>query len=375
MARDPSRRGRSSVASIPAPVRDVVTAVMRRSHIPGLSLAMTSHDQLLCADAFGYASLSARLPATPRTSYLWFSMSKVVTATAALRLADEGRLDLDAPIATYVPGYANSHGSAQPRVRQLLNHTAGVANPLPLRWVRPAGDAAPDPRELLTRLLAKHGKPKYEIGGQAHYSNLGYLMLAEIVGSAAGCPFEQYVGDAVLRPAGMRHTGYRYRDGGERAIGYIRTPRAATPAVKALLPRGLVGQRHHRYLSFRPFLVDGAGYGGLVGDVVDAARLAALHLNDGSIDGHRILAVPTARRMRRVDTPGAKLDLGLAWFRKAAQRNASPAFVEHHGAGGGFYNVMRLYPELRIGMVLMANTTAAYDHDLVFDVLRQEIQL
>jgi CubicO group peptidase (beta-lactamase class C family) len=373
MAEDHSRPRRSSVAPVPAPVRDVVNAVMRRSHIPGLSLAMTSHDQLLCADAFGYASLSTRLPATPRTSYLWFSMSKIVTATAALRLADEGRLDLDTPITTYVPGYPNSHMSARPRVRQLLNHTAGVANPLPLRWVRPAGDAAPDPQEFLTQLLVKHGKPRYEIGGQAHYSNLGYLILAEIVALTAGRPFEQYVDDAVLRPAGMHHTGYRYRNDGERATGYIRMPRAATPAVKALLPRGLVGQRHCRYLSFRPFLVNGAGYGGLVGDVVDTARLAALHLNDGSIDGHRVLAGDTARRMRRIDTPGTKFDLGLAWFRKVGRREASPTFIEHYGAGGGFYNVIRLYPDLRVGMVLMANTTAAYDHDLVFDSLRQEL--
>ena len=63
--------------------------------------------------------------ATPFTSSLWFSMSKLVTATAAVRLADEGRLDLDAPYSEYLGGRPG--GSAT--VRQLLSHTAGIANP------------------------------------------------------------------------------------------------------------------------------------------------------------------------------------------------------------------------------------------------------
>jgi CubicO group peptidase (beta-lactamase class C family) len=61
--------------------------------------------------------------------------------------------------------------------------------------------------------------------------------------------------------------------------------------------------------------------------------------------------------MRAVRTPGRRLDLGLDWFRRPEDRGASPAFVEHWGTGGGFCNAMRLYPDLGLGMVVMANTT------------------
>ncbi|MGZ4594929.1 MAG: serine hydrolase [Actinomycetes bacterium] len=66
--------------------------------------------------------------------------------------------------------------------------------------------------------------------------------------------------------------------------------------------------------------------------------------------------------MRTIDTPGKPFDLGLGWFRSAADRSARPAFVEHLGGGGGFHNVLRIYPDLGIGVALMANATAGYDH-------------
>ena len=339
--------------------------------VPGFSVAVTRHDRLLYAVGFGQADLRTARRATPETSYLWFSMSKIATATAALRLADEGRLDLRTPIAEYGLGYPVGPTPEQPVVGQLLDHTAGVANPPPIRWVRPSDRPAPDSRAFLAQRLKRHGKPKYAVGEQARYSNLGYLLLAEIIAQASGRPFEEYVRDAVLRPAGMERTGYAYAGDAPRAVGYVRAPAVAVPALRLLLPAGIVGERHGRFQSFRPFLVDGAGYGGLVGDVVDAARLAALHLADGRAGDEQVLRPETARAMRDIRTPGKPFDLGQAWFRKSGEPGAGPSFVQHLGSGGGFYNAMRLYPDLDLGMVVMANTTSRYDVDGLFDTLRQ----
>ena len=92
-----------------------------------------------------------------------------------------------------------------------------------------------------------------------------------------------------------------------------------------------------------------------------------MHLADGTLDGHRILCPDTARMMRDVTAPGKPFDVGLGWFRKPAARNTTA--VEHLGAGGGFYNAMRLYPELGLGIVAMANTTSAWDHAALFDTI------
>jgi CubicO group peptidase (beta-lactamase class C family) len=297
-------------------------------------------------------------------------MSKIVTATAALRLVDERLLDLDAPVRTFVPTFTGRRGTVDARVRNLLDHTAGLGNPLPLRWVVPADRPPAEVEAFTERLLTRHGRARRAPGGPARYSNVSYLLLGEIVARASARPFQTYVRESVLDPAGMTATGFDVRPEAEQATGYVRLPRGLTPVLRAALPRGLVGRRCDGVVALNPFRVAGAGYGGLIGSAADAARLLRLHLADGVIDGHRVLRAETARRMRDLRTPGRPFDLGLGWFRPAAERDATPAFVEHWGTGGGFWNAMRLYPDLDLGVVVMANTTRAYGHGAVMDAVR-----
>lgn len=347
-------------------VTAAVAATMARHHIPGMSLAVTSPDRVLFASGFGHADLATGSPATESTQYLWFSLTKIATATAAMRLFDMGLLDLDQPVSEFVSGY-RSDSIASPTVRQLLSHTAGVANPIPVRWVRPADQPAPPPGEFLDGLLARYGTPKYPIGGAARYSNLGYLILEKVIAEAAGRPFIDFVTDAVLRPLRMDQTGFAYPAMGDAATGYVRAPRVATPVLRRLLPAGIVGTRVGHFTALNPFLVNGAGYGGIVGNVTDASRLAAMHLADGTLDGDTVLCPDSARSMRNIAAHGKPFDVGLGWFRKPAARSTTA--VEHLGAGGGFFNAMRLYPDLGIGIVAMANTTTAWDHAALFDII------
>jgi CubicO group peptidase (beta-lactamase class C family) len=69
--------------------------------------------------------------------------------------------------------------------------------------------------------------------------------------------------------------------------------------------------------------------------------------------------------MRTIATPGRRFDLGLGWFRPAAARHADPAYVEHLGSGGGYYNALRIYPDRDLGVAIMTNTTSAFDHDTI----------
>lgn len=126
--------------------------MMRTGRIPGLSLVVVDSQRSLYAGGFGTADLATGAPATPATVYLWFSMTKIVTATAAMTLVENGRLELDAPVADYVDGLRAPRAS-QPTVGQLLTHTAGLSNPLPLRWVHPAEQEPPAAEDLLRSVM------------------------------------------------------------------------------------------------------------------------------------------------------------------------------------------------------------------------------
>jgi len=338
--------------------------------VPGLSVSVVKDDRLAWVKGFGVADLATASPATPQTSYLWFSMTKIVTATAVLRLAESGKLDLDAPADEYFRGFKVVSQPMPVTVRQLLNHSSGLANPLPIRWVRPADAPDSDRGAFVGRLLAKHRKLKSVPGERASYSNLGYLVLGEVISEVAGTSYEEHVREEILSPLGMARTGFSYpepaKDGA--ATGYQPLWRPLTPLFRAALPRGVVGPRQGRYVSFDRFYVKGPAYGGLVGGVEEAARFVVLHLNGGKVDDTRLLSAESVSEMRRITPRGGKRDFGLGWFRSHEARERRPAFVEHLGGGAGFWNVMRIYPEESLGLVVMGNTTS-YDHASVCDAI------
>jgi CubicO group peptidase (beta-lactamase class C family) len=130
----------------------------------------------------------------------------------------------------------------------------------------------------------------------------------------------------------------------------------------------IVGPRQGRYVTFNPFYVNGAAYGRLVGGVDEAIRFVLLHLNEGRIDEARLVSPESVAMMQRITPRGGKQDFGLGWFRPHGAGQRRPAFVEHLGGGAGFWNVMRLYPEESLRVVMMGNATR-YDHESILDAI------
>jgi CubicO group peptidase (beta-lactamase class C family) len=326
--------------------------------VPGIAVAIAGPEGLRQTAAAGYADLAAGQPATADMICPWFSMTKIVTASLAMRLASQGLLSLDQPVLPLVPELAVLAPRAfAERItpRHLLSHSAGFANPVPVRWIHPASQPGPDPAALLKRLLARHRKLRFEPGTRSSYSNLSTLALGQAITSAVGKPYTELASGEILEPLAMRLTGYAYTPDmlARAATGYH--PRRSP--MRLLLPRWVIGDPAGRWLSFHRFLLDGAAYGGLLGPVHDAARFLQMHLRDGELDGTRILPAESAAAMRHITMPGKRYDLGLGWFRPASQRTADPPFVEHLGGGAGFYNLIRIYPTQAVGIAIMGNAT------------------
>ncbi len=344
---------------------DQTLARLAGSSVPGVEAAVVKADGETHFSGSGLRDVAAAVPVGPDTAFLWFSMTKIVTATAAMQLIEEGRLDLDDRVTEHLPQFPQPRdGWPDVRVRHLLSHSSGLANPLPVRWVHPADEAGRDPREFAMELLAKNGRLRSEAGAKAVYSNLGYIALGEVIAAAAGVRFEEFVKSRILDPLGMTRTGFSYAGLGEdTAVGYQRRFHPMTPLFRLILPRGIVDGPQGRWLAFNRFLVDGAAYGGLVGSARDAARFMAVHLGGGRLEGARILSADGVAAMQAIQAMGPKIDVGYGWFRRGAHRSGSD-FVEHLGGGGGFWNMMRIHPDRGVGVLCMGNATS-YDHEAV----------
>jgi CubicO group peptidase (beta-lactamase class C family) len=332
-------------------------------HVPGIGAAIVGPEGVRAAGGAGLADIAAGAPTSVGMVCPWFSMTEIAIATTAMRLVDQGTLDLDAPIIEYVSSLGRLRPAADARritARQLLSHSAGLSNPIPVRWIHPADEPPPDPDAFLDGLLAKHSKLGFEPGARSSYSNLGTLALGSALAHLTGTPCTEIVRAELLRPLDMTRTDFVYTT--EMAVAAATGYHPRWSAMRPLLPRWVIGPPAGRWISFNRFLLDGSAYGGLVGPVEDAARFLQMHLRDGELDGTQVLTPESASAMREITMPGKRFDLGLGWFRPSDQRDAEPAFVEHLGGGAGFFNVISIYPSGGVGIAVMGDATK-YDID------------
>jgi len=350
----------------PPPLEDVLRDLTART-VPGLAAVVVDRDRVVLERAAGLADIGAGRQMGIDSVCLWFSMTKIVTATAAMQLVDRGRLTLDDPVRAHLPGFPTPRARwPEVTVRHLLSHSSGLGNPIPVRWVHPVGRPARDAHQFTLELLARHGRLRFAAGSRAVYSNLGYLALGEVIGAAGGQRYEDHVRRHILAPLGMSCTDFTYRADmdADAATGYQSRRSPMTPLFRLMLPQGVVAGNEGRFLAFHRFCVDGPAYGGLIGSVRDAARFMGAHLNAGRVGGIQLLSAESVDAMQTIQATGRKLDVGLGWFRRHGDRPSPEPYLEHLGGGGGFFNMMRIYPGRRTGVTLMGNATA-YDHQQV----------
>jgi len=259
------------------------------------------------------------------------------------------------------------------RVRHLLNHSSGLGNPIPIRWVHAEGKPHPDPAAFLARVLSRQRHRRYRSERAARYSNIGFLALGQVIAAASVTDYESAVRELILDPLHMDHTAFHWSDASllslSRATGHVRLHPLAAPLLSAVLPANLTGPRSGRTLTLRSFEVDGASYGGLIGTVGDAARFLTVFTNRGTVDSRRVLSSTAVETMTAIATAGRPYDFGLGWYRPHDDRSTS---VQHLGGGIGYFNVLRANISGSSGAVVMSNITKHWDIAAFADTLCAE---
>jgi len=360
---------RVAVVALSAPVRDSLRAAIRRlvdsAALTSLTVGISVNGRTVWTEGFGYADLAGRVPATPDTRYSLASISKPMTATAIMRLVEQGRLRLDAPANLYLRGskvtsLAGNADSAT--VARLLSHTAGL--PLHYRFYYmgengQGGDGLPD----VSATINRYALVVYPPGTVYSYSNLGYGILGEIVAAASGLSYEAYMRDQVFAPLGMTQTTIG------TGAGLANSARRYDATARAI----------------PPYDFDHRGASAVYSTANDMLRFAEFHLGTRRAAAGHFLADSTVRRMQQIATPHptppatppaatssttpattpatipvtilatTPAGYGLGW---SIDDDNGVQRVRHTGGMPGVNTVLALYPDAGVAVVALANQSS-----------------
>ena len=343
----------------PAQVKPYLSALTGPSNqTPGIQFLVVDAAGTLFDHEGGWADIRHQVPVDSATTLMAYSMSKTITAAATMQLVEAGSVGLDDPAERYVGPLP--YGS-KVTVRQLLSHTSGIPNPIPLRWAHPATrhgtfneDAA------LSAVLRDHPRLSFTPGTRYAYSNIGYWLLGKVVERTSGQAFPSYVAEHVMRPLAIdpASLGYAVADPGRHATGYLEKYSFMNLAKGFLIDRELVGGYSGRWLEIRSHYLNGPAFGGLVGSAMGFGKFLQDQLRPRSAlfddETRRLFYAPQR-------TAGGELvAMTLGWHIGDLD---GVRFFYKEGGGGGFHCMMRLYPDNGIGSVVMSNATG-------FDVRR-----
>ncbi|MGH9379542.1 MAG: glycoside hydrolase family 3 N-terminal domain-containing protein [Thermoanaerobaculia bacterium] len=316
----------------------VVQGFVDREAFPGAVLAVGRRGQLVHLQPLGKLSYAADAPAaTARTIYDLASLTKVVaTTTMAMILVDEGRLDLDKPVRDFLPRFSGE-GKEKVTVRHLLTHSSGTD------WWAPLYEELEGKAAFLERIQAM--PLVYEPGTKSVYSDLGIILLWEILERVAGEELESFVRRRVFEPLGMHDTMYRppaeLRD------------RIAPTERDPWRGRLVHGEVHDE----NAYALGGvAPHAGLFGTAGDLARFAQMILNGGVFEHHRIVSRQTVEMFTRpAGAPDSTRALG--WDTKSPEGSSagdlfSPRSFGHTGFTG---TSMWIDPDRELFVILLTN--------------------
>jgi len=351
----------SSLPDVATWIREQLPTLAEKYGVPGAAVAVLAGDQVVEA-ATGVLSTATEVTATTDSLFQIGSVTKLWTSTLVMQLVDEGRVDLEAPVRTWLPEFrvADEAAAAAITVRHLLDHTSGFEGDI--FTDTGTGD---DCLERFIEVLADVPQ-LFPPGERFSYNNAGYCVLGRLVEVLRGKTYDQCLRDHLFTPLGLTHaaTGpyeailYRV------AVGHIETgpgagyePAPVWALARSNAPAGSM-------LAMRP---------------ADLIAFARMHLGDGkAADGTQVLAPGTAARMheKQVELPylgvmGTSWGLGFERFDRPGAEGGE--LIGHDGNTIGQAAFLRMVPLAGVAVALLTNggDAAMLYRDVVDHVLTE----
>lgn len=321
-----------------------VAQAVRDWKAPGLAIAVVSGDSVVFARGYGVREMGKPEPVDADTRFAIGSTTKAMTAVALAMLVDEGKVQWDAPVLTYLPTLqlADPYATRELTVRDLLVHRAGLGN-ADLLWTHGDYTMAEITRRIGTL------EPAYSFRAGFIYQNIMYALAGEVVAAASGMSWDEFLRTRIFQPLGMSATETRLATVEDQ-------PNVARPHAE-------IGGTL-RPIENRP--VDPVAPAGSVwSSVNDMARWTRFLLDSGRVNGRRLLSEASFRELLTPQVV-APLDMypttrltrphfftyGLGWF---LHDYRGQAVAMHTGSIAGMSAILGLVPDRRLGVVAFIN--------------------
>jgi uncharacterized protein YbbC (DUF1343 family) len=314
----------------------LVAEALEQGKLPGCVVAIGRASGVVYQKAFGSRALLPNKEAmTLDTIFDLASLTKpIATATALMVLVDRGKIDLDQRVSRYLPEF-RGHGKEDISIRQLLTHVSG----LPVET--PVADFERGRATALKHIMSL--SLKAPPGAKSIYSDVGFLVLEEVIRRVTGTDLATFAESSIFRPLGMRDTEF--------------LPSAnLRPRIAPTEKRGDAWMRGEVH-DPRAYRLGGiAGHAGLFSTAKDLARYARMVLGSGALDGMRVLSGETMRKMLAPhDVPGGIRALG--WDMQSAYSANRGTALSRRAVGHGGYTGTSLWidPEEDLFVIFLSN--------------------
>ena len=315
-------------------VRRIINDAIRQKATPSVSVAVSHGGKIIWLESVGWANGPQRVRATPHTAYPIGSITKPMTATAIMMLAERGEIDIGKPAEKYLEDFkftAYKGKSKNVTIKHLLNHTSG----LPLHFNYFFGDDVYDPPDFL-ETFERYGILVHPPGAVFQYSDLGYEVLGRMIAETSGMPYEEFMRKEVFEPLGMTGTWVGFES--EYA--------------------GMTAQTYDA--DFKPLphvTMDTPAAGAVFSTAYCLLRFGMFHLKNNLPSVPRIITNEAIDAMQSdVDrtVSRASEDLyGLGWFSR--ENDHGYRTVWHEGGVGGAKSMLKLVPSENIAVVVLMN--------------------
>lgn len=316
---------------------------------PGVQFVIADKSGILFNYNKGLANMECTAEVTAQTQFKMYSTTKLLTMLGIMKLVEEGKVNLDSPIADYLP----YNFPEEITVRKTLSHTAGFSHYPFIKEIHLANDNSDFVySDFIAEMLPKHQKTKYTPGKKNRYSNYGYLVLSAIIETISGLAYEEYIHENIIAPAELtagNYMGFQYTE--QSATGYQKRGTLMHWAYSAMVDtKTFYGPKTKKWQSYRDLYMEGIGFGG---GFANAQGLAQLHL---AVLNHKILSKKTLNISFEPQTyKGDKVGKQtLGWWHESVMGNKA---FHHAGGGGGYSCEVRVYPETGTVRIMMMNKT------------------